>query len=466
MNGFFDNKNIFLCVLVLSIGLAPQVLFCAGEPKPGTILVHDLNLRAGPGRHHPVIATLHRGAKVLVLSYEGDWVRIYFAEQTGFVMNLESFIRIEEPGATAAERVTETKNGQTNALHRELASSVEKIAAFSKEEEAVIDELDRIEMKLNQSRQKEALLNSELTSIERQLNELEGDGKDLEKRIGMNEAYMADRLTALYKLGWLGKFHVLASSDSMFDFFVNKRNLEQILLYDEQVAEKLNDDLTRLNELLAQLAGKRNQKKVAFAVLSEHIDTMQEDQAKRERMLADIRSEKSLQMAAAESLKRSARALDSAVASYETVSGQTAAIEVKEKPFASLKGLLMMPVKGNIISFFGHYQDSKFNVKRFQSGIHIRADKGEPIRAVYSGRVLFASWFKGFGNMLILDHGDHYYTVYAHLEEIFKSEGDPVEAGEVIATVGDTGSLTEAGLHFEIRHHGKPMNPMQWINKG
>ena len=139
---------------------------------------------------------------------------------------------------------------------------------------------------------------------------------------------------------------------------------------------------------------------------------------------------------------------------------------VAEKPFAALKGLLMMPVKGKIVSFFGHYKDRRFNVTQFQSGINIRADRGEPIRAVYSGQTLFSSWFKGFGNMIIIDHGDHYYTVYAHLEEQFKSKGDPVEAGEVIATVGDTGSLTGAGLHFEVRHHGKPMNPLGWIKKG
>ena len=102
----------------------------------------------------------------------------------------------------------------------------------------------------------------------------------------------------------------------------------------------------------------------------------------------------------------------------------------------------------------------------FQSGISIKADRGEPIRAVYAGQTLFSSWFRGFGNLIIIDHGDHYYTVYAHLEELFKSKGDPVETGEVIATVGDSGSLHGAGLHFEIRHHGKPINPMGWIKQG
>jgi septal ring factor EnvC (AmiA/AmiB activator) len=167
-------------------------------------------------------------------------------------------------------------------------------------------------------------------------------------------------------------------------------------------------------------------------------------------------------------LKASARELDRAVESFGAEDEQPAAapMVVAEKPFAALKGLLMVPVKGKIVSFFGPFKDHRFNVMHFQSGITIKADRGEPIRAVYSGQTLFSSWFKGFGNMIIIDHGDHYYTVYAHLEELFKSKGDPVETGEVIATVGDTGSLTGAGLHFEVRHHGKPMNPMGWIKKG
>jgi septal ring factor EnvC (AmiA/AmiB activator) len=460
----FSKKSFLLCLLALLTEITPGPLFCAGDPKPATILVQELNMRTGPGRHHPVLATLDKGVKVLVLSYEGEWVRVFFEGHTGFVMNSESFIRIEEPGTGTPGR--ETKKEEIDTFHQQLVKSMEKIAAFSRKEEAIIDELDRIEMKLNQSRLKVAIFTSDLTAVEQHINELESERRDLENQIEVNETYVADRLTALYKLGWLGKFHVLASSESMFDFFINKKKLEQILLYDEVVADQLAGDLSRLNHLMDQLAAKKNEKKHIFATLNERIDTMQTEQSDRERLLFEIRSKKSLQMAAAESLKRSSRNLDRTVASFGVHSEEKAPIEVKEKPFASLKGLLMMPVKGKVVSFFGHFQDSKFNVTRFQSGIHIRADKGEPIRAVYSGIALYASWFKGFGNMLIIDHGNHYYTVYAHLEETFKAKGDPVETGEVIATVGDTGSLTDAGLHFEVRHHGKPMNPLQWIKKG
>ena len=134
--------------------------------------------------------------------------------------------------------------------------------------------------------------------------------------------------------------------------------------------------------------------------------------------------------------------------------------------FAELKGLLNMPVKGKIINLFGPYQDTRFNVTVFRSGIDIKTRSGSAIQAVYTGRVLYADWFKGYGNMMIIDHGGNYYTVYAHLQKMLKSKGDRVNTGEDIATAGDTGSIIGPALHFEIRHHGKPLDPMQWIEAG
>jgi septal ring factor EnvC (AmiA/AmiB activator) len=134
-------------------------------------------------------------------------------------------------------------------------------------------------------------------------------------------------------------------------------------------------------------------------------------------------------------------------------------------PFKKLKGLLNLPVSGKIISSYGHYRNADFNVMNFRSGVLIQADRGEPIHAVANGTTLFADWFKGYGNMLIIDHGDHYYTVYAHLEALFKARGESVDADEVIATVGDTATLAGPGLHFEVRHHGKPMDPLPWLRK-
>ena len=187
---------------------------------------------------------------------------------------------------------------------------------------------------------------------------------------------------------------------------------------------------------------------------------------KRTALLKKIRSEKSLELATIESLKHSAKALNEKIGRLQDDSVLLNEEEGSQVDiFTEVKGLLMMPVKGKIIHFYGTYTDTRFNLVNFRSGISIKADRGEPVHAVFKGTTLYASWFKGYGNMIIIDHGDHYYTVYAHAEELFKKKGDPVGAGEVIATVGDSGSVEGPGLHFEVRYHGKPVDPMHWIRK-
>ncbi len=180
----------------------------------------------------------------------------------------------------------------------------------------------------------------------------------------------------------------------------------------------------------------------------------------------EVRGQQSLELAAIEALKKSAQDLDQKIRLFTTRPAKDQAPSSAAHPFNASKGLLNMPVNGKIVSFFGPFKNTKFNVVNYQSGINIKADRGEPIQAVHAGRVLFASWFKGYGNMIIVDHGDHFYTIYAHAEEVFKAKGDLVDAGEVIATVGDSGSMIGPALHFEVRHHGKPQDPLNWIKKG
>ena len=124
-----------------------------------------------------------------------------------------------------------------------------------------------------------------------------------------------------------------------------------------------------------------------------------------------------------------------------------------------------MPVKGKVTTDFGLFKNTRFNVINFRSGIDIQADRGEPIRAVSSGKILYSSWFKGYGKMMIVDHRNGYYTLLAHLSETLKNVGEKVNKGEVVALVGDTGSLKGPMLYFEGRYHGEPKDPLDWIAK-
>ncbi len=126
----------------------------------------------------------------------------------------------------------------------------------------------------------------------------------------------------------------------------------------------------------------------------------------------------------------------------------------------------MFPVKGNIISWFGRREHPDLHTFTFQKGVEIEASEGTEIKAVYDGKVIFADWFKGFGYMIIIDHGENYYSLSAHASKLFKNVGEFVSEGETVALVGDTSSIKGSCLYFEIRYHGKPKNPLKWLKKG
>ncbi len=349
-------------------------------------------------------------------------------------------------------------------ITREIEKGKAKVQEFSQRETDIILKLNQVDQALNLSIKRIARLRREIAGLEKKNAEAAATSEELVNQIKAQEAYVAGRLAALYKLNWLGKFHVVASAESLQELLQRKKAIERILAYDEKVIGELMDNRLRLETVRSSLEAHRNEKRRQADAYQKQIKQMAVERTQRSGLLAHVRQEKSAQEAALESLKRAARDLDEKIKNLGMHSTAATADEYGEvKPFQAYKGLLKMPVKGKIVSLFGKFKNTRYDVLNFRSGIEIQTDRGEPIAAVYAGKVLFADWFKGYGNMIIIDHGDNYYTVYAHIEEAFKSTGDAVEAGEVIATVGDTGSITGPKLYFEVRHHGKPLDPMQWL---
>jgi murein hydrolase activator len=130
-----------------------------------------------------------------------------------------------------------------------------------------------------------------------------------------------------------------------------------------------------------------------------------------------------------------------------------------ELDFQRLKGRLALPVAGEIINRFGQTREGGGPAWK---GLFIRARQGNEVRSVGSGKVAFADWLRGFGNLLIIDHGDGYLSLYSNNESLYKQPGDPVRAGDVVATVGSTGGQNEPGLYFELRRQGIPFDPLAW----
>jgi murein hydrolase activator len=128
--------------------------------------------------------------------------------------------------------------------------------------------------------------------------------------------------------------------------------------------------------------------------------------------------------------------------------------------FSQMKGSLRLPVRGELV---GRYGAQRSTGTASAKGVFIRAAGGDAVRAVAPGRVVYADWMRGFGNLLIVDHGDAFLSIYGNNESLLKQTGDAVALGEPVATVGQSGGNEETGLYFELRHLGRPFDPLSWV---
>ena len=128
--------------------------------------------------------------------------------------------------------------------------------------------------------------------------------------------------------------------------------------------------------------------------------------------------------------------------------------------FSALRGSLRLPVRGELAGRFGTpHPEGGISAK----GLFIRAPEGEPVRAVGAGRVVFSDWMRGFGNLLIVDHGEAFLSIYGNNESLLKQTGDTVNLGDTLATVGHSGGNEQTGLYFELRHLGRAFDPLRWV---
>lgn len=463
------GKTAIALLLALGLWIGPEPV---GAREIGTILVPDLRMRSGPGTDYRVIADLEKGARVTVLGRKNGWLQIEQERRQGFVIDRDDFVAIARhsgAGEVTPQKRLKKSAASAETVHSRLRQAQSDLASISRKEKSVLDEFNAAEEALNRARRQVRAARAEMAGLDARIGEIEEQSRELEAALSTGETYAAKRLSALYKLNWLGRIHLLATAESFFDFVHRRSSLQRILAQDDALLEALNNDKIALESLLTQLNAKKAEKRSLELTLKDRIGGLSDRQEQRRGLLEKIRGEKKLEIAALKALKQAAADLDTAVMHIEpSVPKSAAPVKNKseDKMFDAYKGLLSWPVKGKIITFFGPHRDKEYAVTNFQSGINIRAERGEPIRCVADGYTIFSNWFKGFGNMMIIDHGDHYYTVYAHLEEVFKVKGDRVEKNEVIATVGDSGSLMGPALHFEVRYHGKPVDPMKWIRKG
>ena len=361
----------------------------------------------------------------------------------------------------AGLREIQQELGTTEESLREVQESIQEkkkiLRTFEKKERGVLSQIQNMEKKLALKEEQLQSYDAALKRVQVEKGQLEAEIGDLEGELGRLQDYLAYKVLQIYKHGKYSYVKALFSAGSYVDLLKRFRQIRVFAVED-------STNINRYRQVYASLA----EKKAVLAGQEEKIITLQNDfkeknkevlakRNERTRLLSAIRKEKGLQKELLEELEASALSLQVTIEDL---------VEKKESLFGNFreaKGALAWPVKGAVVTEFGKHKHEKFNTYIFSKGINIAAKRGEDVRNVYNGTVLFADWFKGYGKMVILDHGKGFFTVYAHLAEISVPVKGAVESGQLIGKVGDTGSLQGPVLYFEIRHHGEPQDPLGWL---
>lgn len=287
-------------------------------------------------------------------------------------------------------------------------------------------------------------------------------GMELEERKNV----LKQRLIDMYKKGKIHTLEVVFNSSSFTDLSNRMKYLSTLARQDKILYEyvrKVQDVLTkRIEEFNI------NREQLAFVrkEAENEKSTLQTEKQNKEMFLKELSSEQQKQRTLEDELSKSMESLQYLINKLRVANTNIQTNrDVKEGQhyFDNNKKKVPWPMEGKVISKFGTVRHPKYNTKTLNNGIDVSGKKGDPVYAVYDGDVIYVDKFLGYGNVVMLDHGNGYYTLYAHLHEMNVILNQPVMAGETIGTCGDTGSLSGPILHFEIRKDGKPLNPLNYL---
>ncbi len=347
-----------------------------------------------------------------------------------------------------------------------------KAAEARKRETSLLSELEAIERTLADKRRELGRLSGRIAKAQAEITTLVGEIARLEGRRAGQQEVLSRRLTAMYKLqNQGGALPLILAGDDPMAQAVQLRHLTTLATVDARLIREYRGTGERLAERKGRVEEQRQELASLRAKVDEERQAVDREAARRRVLLAKVQEERAYHERMAGELFEAAKRLEALIRELQARQRRVAKLppakggEPPAVGFGLLRGSLPWPTDGRIVGGFGEQVHPRFGTRTFKRGVDIEAGDGAGIVAVYAGHVVYTGWFKGYGNLIILDHGNDYFTLYAHAAEIRVQEGDDVRQGQLIGTVGDTGSLAGPRLYFEVRYQGRPQDPAEWLRR-
>jgi len=324
------------------------------------------------------------------------------------------------------------------------------------EERSLLGDVERLELEVRLRGEELREIRIGLSRTQAQMDVTVRRVRDLQKSLDAARPLLSSHARALYKLGELSYLRLLLSVDRPSDFFRGYRFVTTLARRDNARLAAFRSDLTALHSQRSELE-RRTQESIALRTQLEGARRNQDAQRRRKsELLTSIVERKEMHAAYVKELEEAESKLRALLLGMEE--------GVAAVPIAAFRGTLPWPCPGRVRSTFGRHKHPKFDTYTIQNGIEIETAADRPARAVHEGTVVFADRFKGYGLMVVLDHGGKHHSLYAHLADASVQVGQKVEAGDVLGTVGASGA-EDPGLYFEMRFQGRPEDPLEWLKR-
>lgn len=364
------------------------------------------------------------------------------------------------PGSVIADDY-QARMDELESLRKNIARVEQRLEQNQDRRSAISRQLQSLEESIGQSARRLRELADEREQNAERIEELETERDDRQTAVAGQKQYLAQEVRSAYMQGRQQYLKMLLNHE-------DPATLDRMLVYLDYMGRARHQRIRSALEDLQALADVR----LSLDRERTRLESLEREQVLQTEQLTDQRDERGTLLATLDSEIDAERArLDGLVEDEQELErllgGLREALadlperQVGRKPFAEQRGQLAWPLDGRLAARYGTRR-GRASDGRWR-GILLEAEHGTPVKAVSHGQVVFANWLRGLGLLLIIDHGDGYMTLYGHSDSLYKDVGDWVNAGEVVAGVGDTGGPDRTGLYFELRVDGQPQNPLTWL---
>jgi septal ring factor EnvC (AmiA/AmiB activator) len=351
-------------------------------------------------------------------------------------------------------------------LRDSIKEKKKQVGEVEKRRESVLQGIQSLDERLVRYRQEHQETRKKLKQKDREIEQMNSQLASLEDDISGRRDAIAARLRVQYVEGRFGHLKSLLGSASYGDFQRRFRYLSSVSQREFGIMEAYRKDARRIIEVEREREQARQRMLTYQAKTEQKLAQIQSLKKEKRVYLAKITEEKESYDRAVEELERSASRVDGLLRELEARRRAGSARSLgKAGNLRHLKGSLLWPADGQVVSRFGRQKHPTFNTYIQRKGIEIRAAEGSIIRAVLPGTVVYADWLKGYGLVIIADHANGIFSLYAHASKLLTEVGARIEAGQAIGETGDTGMTGDNTLYFELREGAEPVDPLLWLSK-